>query len=140
MSLGKVNKNSVATWEARIYDQTVLYRHPNYNAAVHLNDIGLINLREASPDILNSPFISTINLPSSDDGNINLIGMSGLVSGFGSTGGLPMSNLLNVAELTIVDNQFCREWFPSYISEENLCTEATVGRATCIGDDGEWLI
>lgn len=137
MYLGLVHKAQNATWESRIVERSVFFPHPSFNRETHSNDVGLVYLANSMPGILSSPYIDTINLPTLSDTSINLVGMQSIVSGFGSTGGIFMSDFLNFVEMRIVDNQYCNEAFPSLVSIANVCTETDAGNSPCIGDEGK---
>lgn len=134
--LGQVDKNQPSSWESRIIDQSAFHPHPDYNETTRSNDIGLIFLSDATPQVLESDFIDVVNLPIMDS---NLIGHQAVISGFGSTGGFEMSEVLNAVEVRIVENQFCVDAFGYYATDANLCTETDGGRSSCNGDEGEWL-
>lgn len=55
--------------------------HPDFDALIFANDIGLIELPEDAP--VDHPLVRPLPLPRGPDANRNLVGENGTVAGFG---------------------------------------------------------
>ena len=114
--------------------------HPEFEPKFLRNDIGLIFLQDAEEDLLNHEHIGILQIPSFDEGAIDLIGRETILSGFGLTEEGSASKVLKYAKLQIISNEECYATFPAYIVSSNLCTAADFRASPCQGDSGEFLL
>lgn len=95
----------------------------------------MLDLRGSAP-IPESPYIQPILLPLVNDGNINLVGRVGRVSGFGVDLSGAFSNDLNALDLTVIDNSAC-DWMQPWFHPGHICTANPGFQSICWGDGGE---
>lgn len=127
--------NGPAVWSGNVTSRNQLFIHPQYITTSHANDIALIRLDGVDAGILNHKDVATIAIPTADEANINLIGMRGTVSGFGSTADTSKaSNDLRFVTMPIISNQQCQMTFGNFIRPTNLCMSGNGGRSVCSGE------
>lgn len=101
------------------------------------NNMALLDLR-TSPSIPISPYIRAISLPLSSDGNLNLVGRVGTISGFGVDHTGHNTEVLNALDLTVLDNSVCNTFYtPDWFHPGHICTENPGQTMFCLGDGGE---
>jgi len=107
------------------------------------NDIGLIYVRDATEDIIDTMIndtivINTIELPSSND--LNLENIAGTVTGFRfyeDGDDAVQSMKLRVLAMKTISLQTCQAYHGTTgVTGGNFCTNTTNGQSTCIGDEG----
>lgn len=129
--------NGPAAWSGNVTSRSQLIIHPKYIPTSHANDIGLIRLVNIEPSILDHKDVETIALPLATEVNVNLVGMEGTVSGYGSTADTnKASQTLRFVTMPIITNDQCRMTFGNFIRDTNLCMSGSGGRSVCSGDSG----
>ncbi|KAJ8889100.1 hypothetical protein PR048_008594 [Dryococelus australis] len=111
--------------------------HSGFNINTLHNDVALLRL--PSP-VANSQFIRAIPLASNYNSYENYHAQ---VSGFGKTSDYSssVSNTLNYADLSVVNNNECLRYYSvSLILDSTLCCATVSGGSTCNGDSGGPLI
>lgn len=132
--------NGPAAWRSQsITNREHLIVHPNFDRRFLKNDIALVYLDDATEDILDHEHIELAQIPTFEEGSLDLTGMESTLSGFGITEDGKSSKILKYANLTIISNEECFETFPSYIGSSSLCTATSVRASPCQGDSGEFL-
>lgn len=133
--LGVSNRvHGPAVWSGNVTSRSQLVMHPHYAPTSHANDIALVKLFDIDPTVLENPSVKTIALPTAAEANVNLVGMQGTVSGFGSTSDTnKASNVMRFVTMPIISNQQCRATFGNFIREGNVCMSGNGGRSVCSG-------
>lgn len=127
--------NGPAVWSGNVTSRNQLFVHPQYIPTSHANDIALVKLQGIEPSILDHRDVETIAIPTAAEAKINLIGMRGTVSGFGSTSDTnKASNDLRFVTMPIISNQQCQMTFGNFIRPTNLCMSGNGGRSVCSGE------
>ncbi|KAG5675194.1 hypothetical protein PVAND_005118 [Polypedilum vanderplanki] len=115
--------------------------HPSYNNFT--NNIGLLFLKLATRALLNHPHIDILELPTHEEAKMNLVGWTGIFSGYGSTFDYVHDDYiygyLHFVSLPIVNNINCQITFPNYTTLKTVCTDSIDNRAPCYGDVGNGL-
>lgn len=129
--LGLVHRTAPPLFESGPLFSDSFVTHPQFNVNTLLNDIALVNIPTTAAILLN-PNIGLVQLPQTNDGNVNLVGRSATVSGFGDDITGNPSNFLNAVDVNIVANTVCQAALaPSPITASHVCTANT-------GAQGAW--
>jgi len=119
------------------FSSTVFYEHPYYDPNEIANDVALIELPEK---IIFSDTMRPICLPLLGEENAELDGFKMVATGWGKThDGSKISPELNKLNVTVVDNEKCKESYGEIIRETNICAIGMEGQGTCQGDSGSAL-
>lgn len=129
--------------------------HPDYDAAIFANDIGLLELPEDAP--LDHQLIGTLPFPEGSDADRNLVDEEGTVAGFGVYSFSLNQNLISFAylitasgvisddfpvasqilyyvRLPIAANQVCAFFYGSeLVTDRNICLNSLLGASACQG-------
>lgn len=83
--LGTISRNLEGHVEFSEEDLPLKYTriHEQYDPVTFWNDIGLIYLKSATPNILKKPNIALIALPKKSDASKDFVGTMATLSGFG---------------------------------------------------------
>nr|XP_039251613.1 plasma kallikrein-like [Styela clava] len=114
--------------------------HPNYTGNGNFaNDICLLSL---TSDVSYTTYIRPICLP--NQGSSESVGQSCIVSGWGETENTGNNNILQYAEVSIIDHTLCSGWYQAVglsIPENHICAGYELGGTdTCQGDSGGPLV
>lgn len=138
--MGTIDIGSESAWDSDDITAEHRYAHPQFNPSIFRNNIGLLHLADATQALLDHPHISVLSLPTRADDNVNLIGKSGTVSGYGtvSNTGTEFGTLF-YTDLTVIENIACSALFPNYTTSASICTSTVDGKSPCNGDTGSPL-
>lgn len=115
----------------------VFYEHPYYDPKEIKNDVALVELPE---EIVFSDTMRPICLPLLGEEAIDLGGFQMVATGWGKTyDGSKISPELNKLNVTVVENEECKESYGDIIKETNICAVGMDGQGTCQGDSGSAL-
>lgn len=129
--LGLVHRTAQPLWESGPLFSDSFITHHLFNLQTLVNDIALVNIPTTASILLN-PYIGLVQLPQTNDGNVNLVGRSATVSGFGDDITGNPSNFLNSVDVNIVTNSVCQAALaPSLFGGSHICTTNT-------GAQGAW--
>ncbi|XP_059225740.1 trypsin alpha-3-like, partial [Stomoxys calcitrans] len=121
------------------YRVSKLIHHSGYNKKTHANDVGLIILAE---NLAYSASVQPIPLALAKPNK----GETAVVSGWGKSdeNAASLTNQLHMAELSIVDSEYCNNQYASKsyaITEEMICAGVEdASKDSCQGDSGGPLV
>ncbi|CAB3244129.1 unnamed protein product [Arctia plantaginis] len=109
--------------------------HPEWRTNM-LHDIAVVVIRQVT--LTNN--IKLISLPTASEANLNFVGVTGTISGFGKTSNaqasFPPTTALHHTTVTVITNEICQRNFPIKIESSHICTGGDNGRGSCDGDSG----
>ncbi|XP_062996665.1 trypsin-like [Elgaria multicarinata webbii] len=123
-------------WTEQLKLASKVIVHPGYDPQTKNNDIMLVKL--LTPVCLNNN-VKILSLPNS----CPVPGTRCLISGWGTTTSPQVNfpDVLQCANITIVNHDVCRSIYPSYINENMVCAGRMEGGTdTCQGDSGGPLV
>jgi len=135
--LGLTNKNDTG----KVVGVSKIIFHEEY--LCYGVDIAIIELSETI-DLDQNPFIKPICLPSSQESFDNLIGKTGMATGWGRLTDIALGPRvgaphLQKVKLTIDNQDECKRWHTEIMPEGEFCAgmkEQKAGAGTCNGDSG----
>uniref|UniRef100_A0A8C6XMY9 Peptidase S1 domain-containing protein n=1 Tax=Naja naja TaxID=35670 RepID=A0A8C6XMY9_NAJNA len=120
-------------WSEQLKLSSKAIVHPEYNRRTLNNDIMLIKL--LTPATLNDK-VKVLDLST----NCPQPGTKCLISGWGTTS-TNYPDVLQCANITIINHNVCRSIYPNYINENMVCAGKMVGGTdSCQGDSGGPLV
>eukprot|EP00644_Phytophthora_capsici_P011131 jgi/Phyca11/110668/e_gw1.18.546.1 len=108
------------------------FRHPLYNQAKHLYDVGLLKLEKES-----TQKAATV---CAADGSDNPVGTKATVLGWGLTEDGSRSNTLQEVNVAVISNAECNKQYNNRITEGMMCAGNGGGKDSCNGDSGGPLV
>ncbi|XP_016955519.1 brachyurin [Drosophila biarmipes] len=113
--------------------------HENWIAETITNDISLIKL---PVPIEFNKYIQPANLPVKSNSYATYGGESAIASGWGkiSDSATGATDILQYAEVPIMNNSGCSPWYFGLVASTNICIKTTGGISTCNGDSGGPLV
>ena len=119
--------NIDTTWGS---DVAEVIKHYHYNTATLDNDYAILRL---SQPVSFTNSVSPACLP--DNWKKTYNGVSATATGWGKTDWGGVANTLQEADVTVISNAVCDNYYPGPITKNMICTVGT-GEGACIGDSG----
>ncbi|ORX65953.1 trypsin-like serine protease [Linderina pennispora] len=107
-----------------------VYIHPQYDAGVRVNDIGLVILNQGVPSGLAAP--AKIYTGGYNESTVFTVAGYGLTK---DSAGPPSDTLLQT-DLAVGDKPFCEHSYPPWNISSQICLAHNNGRDACEGDSG----
>ncbi|XP_030024847.2 brachyurin [Manduca sexta] len=133
-----LGSNLLFSGGTRITTNDVLM-HPGYNPWIVANDIAVIRISRVTFTTLIQP----VNLPSGSEVNMNFVGNTGLLSGYGITrdgDSVGLLQTLTSVNVPVISNADCTRQLGNFIQNHHLCTSGANRRGACAGDTGGPLV
>ncbi|XP_058812104.1 CLIP domain-containing serine protease B15-like [Topomyia yanbarensis] len=131
------NRLRVADERSQEHEADRILVHRSFQSGAVEHDIALIKL---ATDIKFTDYIQPVCLWDKGDDRLLIRDREGTIVGFGATGTLSFSEILNEAQLPVVDNQVCidsnREVFGLSLTSNMYCAGRRDGVNACNGDSG----
>ena len=111
-------------------DVAEVIKHSRYNSATVDNDYAILRL---SQPVSFTDKVSPACLP--DEREKTYLGANATATGWGITGSGSIANTLQEADVTVISNAVCDNYYRKPITKNMICTVGT-GEGACKGDSG----